>query len=436
MKKNQIILHPAFAFSDVNAQIKSYRLKNHKRFMIPFIYSIVFLFLSFYTNAQDNKNFTTGFEESSVSKILGQERKVLIHIPNSNGGNEIKNKDRYPVIYVLDGDSNFNTVVSITEHMSQEGLCPPMIVVGIFHPNRMIDLTIGTDNEFPKLIGKGDQFMSYVEKELIPHIDSTYPTTSFRTFIGHSVGGLTVVNTLIHQPDLFNAYISLDGAIWWDHQKIVKEAKPALAKNNYKGKSLFIALANRMERGVDTLAVQKDTTDATFLIRSNLEFIKDISKNKKNQLRFNHKYYEDDDHSSLRLIGEYDGLRFIFDFYRLRIYNSEIDNPNFKLDSLIVAHYKNASTQMGYLVKPDESQVNWLGYKTMGRKQFERAEDLFKLNIANYPESANCYDSMGDLYLAKGDKVKAIANFKKALTLKEFPETKEKLEALLKENKI
>ncbi|MBK9736865.1 MAG: hypothetical protein IPO92_18670 [Saprospiraceae bacterium] len=102
------------------------------------------------------------------------------------------------------------------------------------------------------------------------------------------------------------------------------------------------------------------------------------------------------------------------------------------MDSLIVAHYKNASVQMGYLVKPDEHQINNLGYKTMSRKQFERAENLFKLNIANFPESANCYDSMGDLYLAKGDKLKAIENFKKALTFKEIPETKEKLEILLK----
>ncbi|MBK9736866.1 MAG: alpha/beta hydrolase [Saprospiraceae bacterium] len=288
-------------------------MRNHKRSVITFIYASVLLLFSFSAKAQNN-NFTTGFEESSISKILGQQRKVWIHIPISNGGNEIKNKDRYPVIYVLDGDDNFNAVVSITEHMSQQALCPPMIVVGILHPDRMIDLTIGPDNEFPNLIGKGDQFMSYVEKELIPHIDSTYLTTSFRTFIGHSVGGLTVINTLIHQPNLFNAYISLDGAIWWDHQKIVKEAKPALAKNNYQGKSLFIALANRMERGVDTLAVQKDTTENTILIRSNLEFIKDISRNKNNQLRFNHKYYENDDHSSLRLVGEYDGLRFILIF--------------------------------------------------------------------------------------------------------------------------
>jgi len=408
---------------------------NFKNSMKPLFYSFTILLFSFCAQAQENNPFTIGFEKSSSSKILDEQRKVWIHIPNSNGGNDNTGKGRYPVIYLLDGDANFNTVVSITEFMSNAGLCPPMIVVGILHPARMTDLTFGTDKETPGIVGRGEKFILYVEKELMPFIESNYPTVSYKIFIGHSVGGLTVVNTLIHHPYLFNAYVSLDGALWWNDQQIVTEAKMILANKNYKGKTLFMALANRMERGMDTLKVQKDTTESTELIRSNLEFIKDIFKNKTNQLRFQHKFYEKDDHSSVRLIGVYDALRFIFDYYKLKIYNSELDNPNFKLDSLLVTHYINVSEQIGYLIKPDESQVNSLGYHMLNQKQFIKAEALFKLNITNYPETANCYDGLGDLYLAKGDKLKAIESFKKTLSLKVIPETKQKLETLLKEKK-
>lgn len=66
-----------------------------------------------------------------------------------------------------------------------------------------------------------------------------------------------MINTLLHRPDLFNAYVSLDGALWWNNQRVVAEAKLILAKERFKGKALFIALANRMEKGMDTLAVQK-----------------------------------------------------------------------------------------------------------------------------------------------------------------------------------
>lgn len=402
--------------------------KSLKKIMKAFFYLFAFLLFSAGVKAQQSNPFNTGFEKTISSKILGEQRKVWVHIPNSATG-----KEHYPVIYVLDGDGNFNDIVSITEFMSNAGLCPPMIVVGVLHHSRMNELTFGTDKETPGIVGNGVKFMLHVEKELMPYIESNYPTASYKIFIGHSVGGLTVVNTLIHYPNLFNAYISLDGALWWNNQQIVTEAKKTLGNTNYKGKTLFMALANRMEKGMDTLQVQKDTTEGTELIRSNLEFIKDIFKNKTNQLRFQHKFYENDDHSSVRLIGEYDALRFIFDYYKLKIYNSELEDPNFKLDSLLVTHYNNVSGQIGYLVKPDESLVNGLGYYMLGQKQFVKAEALFKLNIVNYPETANCYDGLGDLYLAKGDKLKAIESFKKTLTLKLIPETKEKLEKLLKD---
>jgi predicted alpha/beta superfamily hydrolase len=394
---------------------------------------LLFLLTSPSLHAQENSPFITGFEETIPSKILSQQRKIWIHIPNSNGGNKIKTKGKYPVIYVLDGSDNFNTVVSITEHMEESGLCPPMIVVGIVHADRLSELTSGTDKELPHVIGKGDKFMSFVEKELIPYVDTNYPTTTYKTLIGHSLGGLTVINTFLHHPNLFNAYISLDASLWWDNKRFVEEAKTILPTQKYQGRTLFMGMANRLERGMDTLSVQTDTSSSTDLIRSNLEFIKVLNKNKSNQLSYSYKFYKDDDHPSVRLIGEYDALRFIFGFYKLKLYDSDLSNPSFKIDSVLIAHYKQVSEKMGYQVKPDESQVNNLGYQMLAKKQYKKAEHLFTLNIANNPNSGNCYDSIGDLYLALGNKPKAIESFKKALTLAEIPDSKAKLEKLLKE---
>lgn len=397
--------------------------------------SILILFSSFFVQAQDNSRFNIGFSEKFPSKILGQSREILIHIPNSNGGNKVKDKGHYPVVYVLDGSENFNTVVSITEHMEESGLCPPMIVVGIVPKDRLSELTTGSDKELPDVTGNGEKFMSFVEKELIPHMDLNYPTTTHKTLIGHSLGGLTVIHTLLHHPSLFNAYVSLDASLWWNSKKAVEEARTILPAQQYKGKSLFMAMANRMEKGMDTLSVQQDTSGSTDLIRSNLEFIKLLNRDKKNQLHYSYKFYENDDHPSVRLIGEYDALRFIFSFYKLKIYDSELKNPNFKVDSALTEHYIKVSENMGYVVKPGESQVNSLGYQLLGKKQFNQAETLFKLNIVNYPSSGNSYDSLGDLYLETGDKTKAIAAFKKALTLQAIPETKVKLDKLLQEKK-
>ena len=61
--------------------------------------------------------------------------------------------------------------------------------------------------------------------------------------------------------------------------------------------------------------------------------------------------------------------------------------------------------------------VNQLGYEHMLMKDYPAAIDLMKLNAALYPESPNTMDSLGDVYLAAGDKAAALATAKRTLVL-------------------
>jgi tetratricopeptide (TPR) repeat protein len=92
--------------------------------------------------------------------------------------------------------------------------------------------------------------------------------------------------------------------------------------------------------------------------------------------------------------------------------------------------YQKISKLYGYEVKPPEMEINTYGYRFLQRKQFKKAEGFFKLNVANYPTSFNVYDSYGDFFVELGDKVKAIENFEKALSIKENEETRKKLNKL------
>ncbi|MGN6532969.1 MAG: alpha/beta hydrolase-fold protein [Ginsengibacter sp.] len=353
-----------------------------------------------------------------------------------NPGNKKEGKT-YPVIYVLDGETHFRSVISMVEYLSGANVIPPMIIVGILHPNRMKDLTPTIEDTVGDSHGEnsggGENFISFIKNELFPVIESKYSTAPYRILIGHSVGGLTVINTLIHHTDFFNAYVSIDASLWWDKHRLLKESTQALATHNYAGKKLFLAIANRMEKGVDTSAVQKDTTENTELIRYNLELIRSIKTNQQNNLKFDHKYYADDNHNSVSFIAEYDALRFIFDYYKFDLHASYLDNKNLRLDTLLDAHYKNVSKQLGYAVKPAEELVNGLAYYSLNTKQFTKAEYLFKMNVSNYSESSNAFDSMGDFYLGTNDKINAVKCYRKALEIKDIPETRKKLKEL--ENK-
>ena len=392
--------------------------------------------------AQSETKIVIGTIDSLHSKILGEQRKIWIYVPDGGPGG-IYAKQRYPVVYLLDGDAHFYSVVGMIQQLSQVNgntICPEMIVVGIPNTDRTRDLTpTHITSDLPMMdsaasvnTGGGEKFISFIEKELIPHIDSIYPTQPYRMLIGHSFGGLTVINTLVHHTNLFNAYVSIDPSMWWDNYRLLEETKTALATKNFKGISLFLGIANTMPDGMDTLKARRDTTLVTKQIRSILELNSYLNANKQNALRSKSKYYNEDNHGSVPLIAEYDALRFIFDYYPLKLTMDDYMNMNKEVISKFEKHYEDVSKHLGYTVKLSESMVNNLPYDKLAAKNYDMAEYLFKLNISNYPESANTYDSLGDFYDAKGDKENAILNYKKALSIHQMPETKVKLEKLQK----
>ena len=396
-----------------------------KKYVLPYI----FIMLAFNASAQTRKEIITADVVTVNSKILKEIRTAWVYNP----GNKKESKT-YPVIYVLDGASHFKSVVAMVEYLSGANVIPPMIVVGILHSNRMKDLTPTIEDSIADSRGEnsggGENFMSFIKNELFREIESTYSTAPYRILMGHSVGGLTVINTLIHHKDYFNAYVSIDASLWWDKHKLLKKSKTVLAVDNFTDKKLFLAIANRMEKGIDTSAVQKDTTENTELVRYNLELIRNIKNNQQNNLNFDHKYYADDNHGSVSFIAEYDAIRFIFNYYKFDLYARYLENENIRLDTLLDAHYKNISKQIGYNIKPAEDLVNGLAYFSLKAKQFTKAQYLFKMNAANYPGSANAFDSLGDFYNETGDTANAIKCFKQALVIKEIPETRKKLNEL------
>jgi len=64
-----------------------------------------------------------------------------------------------------------------------------------------------------------------------------------------------------------------------------------------------------------------------------------------------------------------------------------------------------------------ERRLNTLAYRFLRNEEYEEAKELFKINMALYPNSSNVYDSMGDLYFSKKDTVNAIIYYKKALAI-------------------
>ncbi|WP_214073010.1 alpha/beta hydrolase-fold protein [Mucilaginibacter sp. dw_454] len=393
--------------------------------------------------AQTNNSVVIGAIDSIHSKLLNEQRKIWVHVPASAS---LDKKKKYPVVYVLDAERCFTGVVGMIDYLSSvngNDIYPEMIVVGIPNTNRTRDLTPTrvssglwiTDN-IGKNSGGGETFTAFIEHELVPHIDSIYPTFSYRVLLGHSFGGIMAINALVHHKNLFRGYIVIDPSMWWDNQKLLHETGQTLQNNTYPGVSLFLGMANTLPPGMDTASIKNDTTSGTIHSRSILQLRDYVMGSSRRGLNANFKYYNEDSHGSVSLLATYDALHFIFKDYALKTQDSYFTDPAFPLAPYLKDHFENLTSKYGItaedgsIMLPPVDLVNNLGFFVLGKKEFDKAEAMFRMNIINYPTNPVAYTYLGDLYLAKGDKKNAIASYKKALSLKESPETRKKLGSL------
>ncbi len=390
--------------------------------------------------AQTDNKIAIGKIENFRSKILNENRKLWIYYPDTYAQYHDTSK-RYPVIYLLDGDANFGTVVGIVHNLSQvngNSVCPEMIIVGILNTDRTRDFTPTRtqidppyfDSLSARRTGGGEKFISFLEKELIPYIDSSYPTQPYKMIIGHSLGGLLAMEILVDHPKLFNAYICIDPSMWYDKGRYLKTVKKKLSETKYSHTRLYLGIANTMPDGMSFEKMKKDTSRDTRHMRDIFELDNHLKSVKNNGLKYASKYYANDSHTTVPLISQYDGLRFIFDFYDIALKPKDFEDTTDFLARKYQKRYEIISREFGYKVSPPEKIIYFFGYDALSKKQYTKAASLFNMNIANYPGSHFAYASIGDLYAARKDTANAISNYEKALSIMENAAVRQKLTAL------
>jgi uncharacterized protein len=175
------------------------------------------------------KPFVLGVIEEIQSKELNEKRILNIYLPE---GYNPKDTIKYPVIYLLDGssDEDFIHIVGLVQFNSFEWVnqVPKSIVVGIATVDRRRDFTFPTTIEEDKktypTTGHSDHFISFIEKELQPYIQSNYNTNNSKTIIGQSLGGLLATEILFKKPVLFNKYIIISPSLWWNNGSLLTES--------------------------------------------------------------------------------------------------------------------------------------------------------------------------------------------------------------------
>lgn len=193
------------------------------------------------------KPFILGTIEEIQSKQLAEKRILNIYLPE---GYKATDTTHYPVIYLLDGsaDEDFIHVVGLVQfnNFSWINRVPKSIVVGIATVDRRRDFTFPTTIEEDKkrypTAGHSEKFIDFIEKELQPFIDTKYRTTTARTIIGQSLGGLLATEILFKKPALFNKYIIISPSLWWDNESLLNQQPSILEKGLSQKTGIYLAV--------------------------------------------------------------------------------------------------------------------------------------------------------------------------------------------------
>lgn len=227
-----------------------------------------------------------------------------------------------PLLIVLDGDLFFGTAVETTRLQSSLfGEIPAHLVVGIGYgtddpvlqgSTRARDLTPteaaiptpGAVSPGPIVTGGADRFLAFLADELLPWLERTYPVASGQvTLSGSSLGGLFVIHALLERPSVFDRYLAVSPALWWDDAVLLRRAPERLAALDDLDADVFLAVGS-LEEGAGIPGLDD------FRMITHLEALAEhLRRPGLASLRVQLQIFEDDSHTSVVPVALSRGLR-------------------------------------------------------------------------------------------------------------------------------
>ena len=258
-----------------------------------------------------NKSSKVVIANTNIEEITSSfnDQKYQIKISYPKGYFKQKEKE-YPVLYILDAETNFGAVSYIVQRLIKDKLIPEILVVGVayntdyknFYRLRSRDLTpiedknlrMGNNGVDPT--GGAPKFSDFLEFELFPFIEKRYRIKKEdRAIYGHSYGGLYGSYALLDKPHLFNRYLLLGPSLWFKDKLLIKQVKNRsfLFKEETK---LYMA-SGEFDKRINDFQ---------------LEFVNLLKEMKISKLNIKSEIMKNETHRTIFGVGFTNGLRFIY----------------------------------------------------------------------------------------------------------------------------
>ena len=329
------------------------------------------------------------------SAVLNEERTVTVQLPKSY---QAESNKVYPVIYRLDGAGNIPLASAVMDRLQNNNRAPEVIIVAIENTNRLRDLYPTVNKEPQGPVGEGGgaaKFLAFIEQELMPLINKSYRTHNFNVIAGGSAAGVFALYTMQANPELFQAHIAYSPAVWWNYGASVKNTKSFIAKKKELNSYVYINIG-------EEAGIMRERYD---------ELQQSLQSHKVRGLRFFSDAFDGVSHNLTSVAGVFNAYHNLFSPKQMPM-NALTDDV-----ASIDAYYQNLSQQWGEQISPPDRAVRSLGYNLTGSKQFNRAIEVFKYNIKNYPKSVDALSALSYGYEMQGDTRQALEYMESALAI-------------------
>jgi len=313
------------------------------------------------------------------SVALGEARRVEVTLPASY---DWAAERRYPVLYLLDGQTHGAHAVASSAFLAAQGELPELIVVSVASTVRVRDFT---QTDWPQAwIGGGGaaHFTRFLLTELVPRIERDYRclrSPSFRILAGHSASAQYVLHQLATRPADFDAYLAMAPSLDWDGELPIRELESALPRAERPARFAYFAYGDDSEQA----------------LAEDLRLARALAAAAPGTLRAQVRAFPEERHSALPLLALIDGLRSLYAGYALP---EELAAEGL---AAIDAHYAALSARLGTPVAVPEAALNEVGYRLLGGQRVAEAIAVFERAARENPSSANAWDSLAEA-LAQG----------------------------------
>jgi len=316
------------------------------------------------------------------SKVLMKRTSINIRLPEGYQALEHK---RYPVYFDIGSDDNFAATAGILHWLSHNQEYPAPEVI-------LVSLTTETAVSFIQRGVKSEDFINFLETDVIPYIDKHYRSQPFRILASSERFGSVPLYGLIHKPKLFQAYLAISPWVT-DESDLVSEFEVFL--KSQKEISAFLWLSSGGEG-----KVAKNYHKLLSLLQQhapeNLEW-KSAQFNKNSSM-------------SQPLLSLPNALESLFSDMVLAP-DSQVVSAGAKS---IKSYYQQLSNnKYGYAIS-SEIAISDLGYAMLSEKKLKKAIEVFQINLKDYPDSPHVYAALARALTENDDLTGALAMQKKA----------------------